>query len=74
MSADVNLVRYKMDVKTLREDFPALDDWVYLDNAFVGLMPRQVKEGYDSYVEEWFTFNPEKRTILDSWLDKSRLV
>jgi selenocysteine lyase/cysteine desulfurase len=47
---------------------------VYLDNAFVGLMPRQVKEGYDSYVEEWFTFNPEKRTILDSWLDKSRLV
>ena len=63
-----------MDVKSLREDFPALKDWVYLDNAFVGLMPRQVKEGYESYVNEWYTFNPEKRTILDSWLHKSSVV
>ena len=58
-------------IESIREDFPALKEWVYLDNAFVGLMPRQVREGYDEWADEWFNFNVGNRTILSGWLEKA---
>ena len=42
-----------MDVSSIRCDFPVLRDWAYLDNAFVGLMPRQVRDGYREYVDQF---------------------
>ncbi len=61
-----------MDIKKIREDFPLLKAWVYLDNAFVGVMPKQVKEGYEEYVNLWYNFNPPKnKTILQEWLTRT---
>lgn len=64
-----------MDFESIRKDFPALDDWTYLDNAFVGLFPMQVKEGYDSFVNRWLYFTPDEgKTILSEWLEKADKV
>ncbi len=64
-----------MDVSSIRRDFPVLKDWTYLDNAFVGLMPTQVKEGYGEYVDQWYRFDTTgDRTILQEWLAKARRV
>jgi len=64
-----------MDVSAIRKDFPVLRDWAYLDNAFVGLMPAQVREGYGEYVDQWYTFDTTgDRTILQEWLAKARRV
>jgi selenocysteine lyase/cysteine desulfurase len=60
-----------VDFDAIRDDFPALREWVYLDTAFVGLMPRQVREGYDDWADEWYSFNVGDRTILAGWLEKS---
>jgi len=61
-----------VDHVKIRADFPALRKWVYLDNAFVGLIPKQVKEGYDAFVDRWINFKTEgTRTILDDWLDQA---
>ena len=61
-----------MDIQAIRGDFPALKEWVYLDNSFVGLIPRQVKEGYDDWVNLWYRFNPaDNKTILTNWLEKT---
>jgi len=40
-----------LNIKKIRSDFPLLAEWAYLDNAFVGVMPKQVKEGYEEYVD-----------------------
>jgi len=64
-----------MDINAIRGDFPALRDWAYLDNAFVGLMPNQVREGYDEWADQWLRFDPAgSGTILSSWLEKTRKV
>lgn len=61
-----------MDIDKIREDFPILKEWVYLDNAFVGVMPKQVKDGYEEYVDLWFNFNPPgDKTILQEWLTRT---
>jgi cysteine desulfurase / selenocysteine lyase len=59
-------------IDEIRLDFPALNDWVYLDNAFVGLMPRQVREAYDKWADEWYNFNLNDRTILSEWLEQAK--
>ena len=61
-------------IEEIRKDFPALRDWVYLDNAFVGLMPRQVRQGYDLWADEWFSFDVGNRTILSGWLERAERV
>jgi cysteine desulfurase/selenocysteine lyase len=61
-----------MNIEAIRDDFPVLKEWVYLDNAFVGLMPRQVREGYDEWADEWYNFNVGDRTILTGWLEKTK--
>jgi cysteine desulfurase/selenocysteine lyase len=64
-----------MDVERIRGDFPAFRDWVYLDNAFVGLFPRQVREGYDVFLDRWMEFGAEgTKTILTEWLEKAAKV
>lgn len=58
-----------MEIDKIRSDFPLLKEWVYLDNAFVGVMPKQVKEGYEEYVDLWYNFSPPgEKTILQEWL------
>ncbi len=63
-----------VSIAKIRADFPVLKEWVYLDNAFVGLMPKQVREGYDRWADEWYTFDVGNRTILDRWLEKATTV
>ena len=61
-----------MDVERIRSDFPALREWTYLDNSFVGLVPRQVKEGYDEFIDEWVNLDiKDNTTILNGWLGKT---
>jgi cysteine desulfurase/selenocysteine lyase len=62
----------KMNIDKIRADFPLLKEWVYLDNAFVGVMPKQVKEGYDEYIDLWYNFSPPgEKTILQEWLART---
>ncbi len=64
-----------MDIDRIRRDFPALDEWTYLDTAFVGLYPRQVREGYDEFLDRWMRFKVAgNRTILTEWLEKTEKV
>jgi len=66
---------YKLDFESIRNDFPALEEWTYLDNAFVGLFPKQVKQGYDNFVSRWYYFTPDEgKTILAEWLEKADKV
>jgi len=61
-----------MDIHNIRKDFPALDSWTYLDNAFVGLIPRSVKDGYEEFVNRWLYFDAASgKTILDEWLERT---
>ncbi|MBN1682732.1 aminotransferase class V-fold PLP-dependent enzyme [Candidatus Bathyarchaeota archaeon] len=62
------------NIESIREDFPTLKDWTYLDNAFVGLMPKQVREGYMEWIDEWYNFRITKNTILNCWLEKSTIL
>lgn len=64
-----------MNVRAVRSDFPALSEWTYLDTAFVGLFPRQVREGYLDFVDWWMNFNIEgTKTILAECLEKTSKV
>ena len=70
---DLNTMAF--DVESVRRDFPALADWVYLDTAFVGLMPRQVREGYDEWADEWYRLSLEPgETILGRWMKRTGKV
>jgi cysteine desulfurase/selenocysteine lyase len=61
-----------LNIEKIRNDFPLLREWVYLDNAFVGVMPKQVKEGYEEYVNLWYNFSPPgEKTILQEWLTRT---
>ncbi|TEU13070.1 aminotransferase class V-fold PLP-dependent enzyme, partial [Candidatus Bathyarchaeota archaeon] len=64
-----------LDIESIRRDFPALEEWTYLDNSFVGLYPRQVREGYDEFLDRWMNFSAAgTRTILTEWLEKAERV
>ncbi len=61
-----------MDIKTIRQDFPALKKLTYLDSAFVGLVPNFVREGYIEFLDEWANFSfDSSKTILGVWRDKA---
>ena len=61
-----------LNIEKIRGDFPLLSEWVYLDNAFVGVMPKQVRQGYEEYLDLWYNFNPPgDKTILQEWLTKT---
>jgi selenocysteine lyase/cysteine desulfurase len=61
-----------LNIEKIRADFPLLREWVYLDNAFVGVMPKQVKEGYEEYIDLWYNFSPPgDKTILQEWLTRT---
>lgn len=67
----LKVVVLAMDIFKVRQDFPALSNWTYLDSSFVGLIPNQVKEGYDTFVDLWLYFNASgEKTILTEWLEK----
>jgi cysteine desulfurase/selenocysteine lyase len=62
----------RLNIEKIRRDFPLLSEWVYLDNAFVGVMPKQVRQGYEEYLDLWYNFSlPSDRTILQEWLTKT---
>ena len=62
----------ELNIDEIRSDFPLLAEWAYLDNAFVGVMPKQVKEGYEEYVDLWYRFSPPgDKTILQEWLTRT---
>jgi cysteine desulfurase/selenocysteine lyase len=64
-----------LDIDSIREDFPGLQEWTYLDNAFICLYPRQVREGYDEFLDQWMNFDPKgTKTILGEWLEKANHV
>jgi len=64
-----------MNIDEIRRDFPALKEWTYLDNSFVGLMPKQVKEGYDEWINQWYYFRPEDgKPLLSTWLEDANIV
>ncbi len=64
-----------LDIESIRKDFPALEEWTYLDNSFVGLYPRQVREGYDEFLDRWMNFSAAgTKTILTEWLEKAERV
>jgi selenocysteine lyase/cysteine desulfurase len=64
-----------LDIESIRKDFPALEEWTYLDNSFVGLYPRQVREGYDEFLDMWMNFSAVgTKTILTEWLEKADKV
>jgi len=64
-----------LDIESIRRDFPALEEWTYLDNAFVGLYPRQVRAGYEEFLDRWMNFSAEgTKTILTEWLEKAEKV
>jgi len=64
-----------MDTSRIRDDFPALKEWTYLDTAFVGLYPIQVRQGYDEFLDKWMHFKVAGNdTILSEWLGKAEVV
>ena len=64
-----------MNIESIRRDFPALEEWTYLDNSFVGLYPRQVRAGYEEFLDRWMNFSAEgTKTILTEWLEKAEKV
>jgi len=66
-----------MNHEIIRKDFPALEMFrSYMDTAFVGLMPKQVKAAHDKFLEERLHFGPFplEKTILGIWMDKSEKV
>jgi len=66
-----------MNIEIIRKDFPALKMFrSYMDTAFVGLMPKQVKAAHDKFLEERLNFGPFplEKTILGIWMDKSEQV
>ena len=64
-----------MDISRVRSDFPALREWTYLDTAFIGLYPIQVRRGYEEFLDRWMQFKVAGgKTILSEWLEKTETV
>ncbi len=65
------------DFDAVRKDFPPIQKFnAYLDTAFVGLMPRQIKEAHVVFLEERLEFGPfpKDRSILGIWMNKTETV
>ena len=60
-----------VDFNQLRKDFPPLNQFrSYMDTAFVGLMPQQVKQAHESFLNERFRFGPfasNKQFWVSGW-------
>ncbi|MFC1553341.1 aminotransferase class V-fold PLP-dependent enzyme [candidate division KSB1 bacterium] len=66
-----------IDIESVRKDFPPLQKFgAYLDTAFVGLMPRQIKEAHTAFLEERLEFGPfpTDRSILGHWMSRTEEV
>jgi selenocysteine lyase/cysteine desulfurase len=66
-----------LDFESVRKDFPPLQKMkAYLDTAFVGLMPRQIKDAHETFLEERLEFRnvPKDRSILGVWMGKMEKV
>jgi len=64
-------------LKSIRKDFPGLNTFkAYLDTAFIGLMPVQVKAAHETFLEERLNYGPfsSQKTILGVWMDKGEQV
>ena len=66
----------KPDFASIRKDFPPLKEWAYMDTAFIGLMPHQVKAAHDKFLEERYLMGPfpTDKTILGVWMNKMEEV
>ncbi len=65
-----------VDFAALRNDFPALKTWTYLDTAFIGLLSRQVKAAHERHLDERFRFDsvPNDSSILGVWMNRAERV
>ena len=64
-----------MDIESIRKDFPALNEWTYLDTSFMGLCPLQVRQGYEEFLNRWMHFRVSPgKTILGDWLERGETV
>lgn len=76
----INLIhgvsRGNLDIESIRKDFPPLKELAYMDTAFTGLMPRQVKAAHDRFLEERYLMGPfpPEKTILGVWMNKMEEV
>jgi len=73
----INLPQNPVDFELVRQDFPALQKFTaYLDTAFVGLIPNQVKIAHEKFLNDRLTFNsiPEDTSILGVWMKKMEVV
>ena len=64
---------FTIDFDELRNDFPPLrKSLVYLDTAFVGLLPEQVKAAHETFLNERLAFGPfpADQSILGYWMDR----
>ena len=62
-----------IDFAALRNDFPALKTWTYLDAAFIGPLSRQVKAAHERHLDERFRFDsvPNNSSILGVWRNRA---
>ena len=72
-----NHTNVEINFETIRNDFPALKKYkAYLDTAFIGLMPNQVKEAHELFLAERLEHGPfpADQSILGFWMDKMEKV
>ena len=65
-----------VDFTALRNDFPPLKNWTYLDAAFIGLLSQQVKAAHERHLNERFRFDsvPVDSSILGVWMQRAERV
>ena len=65
-----------VDFAALRNDFPPLKTWTYLDTAFIGLLSRQVKAAHERHLDERFRFDsvPSNSSILGVWMKRAERI
>jgi len=65
-----------VDFAALRQDFPPLKTWTYLDTAFIGLLSRQVKAAHERHLDERFRFDslPNDSSILGVWMKRAERI
>jgi len=72
-----NPINVEIDFEKIRNDFPALKKYkAYLDTAFIGLMPKQVKTAHEVFLKERLEHGPfpADQSILGFWMDKMEKV
>lgn len=73
LSEQIVLPNKPVDFESIRNDFPALKKFgAYLDTAFVGLIPTQVKIAHEKFLNDRLHFGPfpEHNSILGIWMGK----